>query len=228
MQQAVKYQLQFWTTARLFEGDVLVSNHPQLAGGSHLPDITVITPVFQNHRIVFFVASRGHHADIGGIAPGSMPPLSKTLAEEGMAIVAFKLVSRGTFDEAGITQCLNTPGTSLNPLNSGSRNVQDTLSDLKAQVAANRRGMILMHELIEAYSLRVVHAYMHFIQDNAEQAVRRMLVDFSLARGLDEVDQVTAEDYMDDGSKIQLEITIDRTSASAIFDFQGTSEEVRV
>ena len=111
---------------------MLVSNHPQLAGGSHLPDITVITPIFVDGRIVFYVASRGHHADVGGIAPGSMPPLSKTLAEEGAAIVAFKLVDRGMFQEAGIAALLNAPG--LLPGNFGTRNLSDNLSDLRAQV----------------------------------------------------------------------------------------------
>ncbi len=86
------------------EGDVLLSNHPQLAGGSHLPDITVITPVFNAGSIVFFVASRGHHADIGGITPGSMPPASRTLEEEGAAIVSFKIVRKGTFQ-------VGVPGT---------------------------------------------------------------------------------------------------------------------
>ena len=117
MQDAVRFQIRFWADhGGLADGDVLVSNHPQLAGGSHLPDITVITPVFSQpsdggeSAVVFFVASRGHHADIGGIAPGSMPPLSKTLAEEGAAIVAFKLVEDGVFDEAGITELLTAPG----------------------------------------------------------------------------------------------------------------------
>jgi Hydantoinase B/oxoprolinase len=96
MQEAVKFQREYWGD-RLSEGDVLVSNHPQLAGGSHLPDITVITPVWDSGVIVFWVASRGHHADIGGISPGSMPPQSKTLAEEGAAIVSFKLVENGVF-----------------------------------------------------------------------------------------------------------------------------------
>ena len=100
MSDAVRYQRKYWGD-NIAEGDVLVSNHPQLAGGSHLPDITVITPIFIDHRIVFYVASRGHHADVGGIAPGSMPPLSKTLVEEGAAIVAFKLVEQGIFQETG-------------------------------------------------------------------------------------------------------------------------------
>jgi 5-oxoprolinase (ATP-hydrolysing) len=89
----------------LQEGDVLLSNHPQLAGGSHLPDITVITPVFNRGRVVFFVASRGHHADIGGISPGSMPPNSKLLLEEGAAVVSFKLVKHGAFQVRGASRC---------------------------------------------------------------------------------------------------------------------------
>lgn len=104
------------TAPPLQEGDVLVSNHPQLAGGSHLPDITVITPVFDHGQIVFFVASRGHHADIGGISPGSMPPASKLLVEEGAAIVSYKLVRDHVFQvravvggrravEGGVTNC---------------------------------------------------------------------------------------------------------------------------
>jgi 5-oxoprolinase (ATP-hydrolysing) len=100
MSAAVIYQQQYWGK-NILEGDVLVSNHPQLAGGSHLPDITVITPIFVKGEIVFYVASRGHHADVGGIAPGSMPPLSKTLVEEGAAIIAFKLVENGVFQEQG-------------------------------------------------------------------------------------------------------------------------------
>ena len=130
----------------LRDGDVLVSNHPQLAGGSHLPDITVISPVFDasGKSIVFFVASRGHHADIGGIAPGSMPPHSKRLAEEGAAIVAFKLVREGRFDEEGITELLLAPGSNGVPGCAPCRNVRDVLSDLRAQVAANHTGIGLV------------------------------------------------------------------------------------
>lgn len=106
-------QLQYWTEGDgrehgLKEGEVLVSNHPQLAGGSHLPDITVITPVFNHGRIVFFVASRGHHQDVGGTTPGSMPPNSQSLAEEGAAILAFKLVENGKFQV-----CLGEPLVAL-------------------------------------------------------------------------------------------------------------------
>ncbi|GAB9473644.1 5-oxoprolinase [Globisporangium polare] len=231
MQQAVRYQLKHWGDD-LVDGDVLVSNHPQLAGGSHLPDITVITPVFdkKTKKIEFFVASRGHHADIGGIAPGSMPPLSKTLSEEGAAIVAFKLVDGkvGQFREQEITDILEQKGMldDRGLPRIGTRNLRDNLSDLKAQVAANQRGVILMNELVAEYSLPIVTAYMTYIQQAAELAVRNMLHQFSLAQQLPELGSVYAEDFMDDGTKIALKITIDRRSDSAIFDFNGTGPEI--
>ena len=128
---------------------------------------------------MFFVASRGHHADVGGIAPGSMPPLSKTLEEEGAAIIAFKLVTKGEFQEKGIVELLSRPGLSSgggnNLKNSGARKISDNLSDLKAQVAANHKGALLMNELVKEYSLEVVQAYMKHIQDSAELSVRQML-----------------------------------------------------
>uniref|UniRef100_A0AAV1UZB3 5-oxoprolinase n=1 Tax=Peronospora matthiolae TaxID=2874970 RepID=A0AAV1UZB3_9STRA len=231
MQQAVRYQLEFWGDD-LHDGDVLVSNHPQLAGGSHLPDITVITPVFSHtsSKIEFFVASRGHHADIGGISPGSMPPLSKTLSEEGAAIVAFKLVEGkvGEFREKEITGILLQKGRVDDQGRPciGTRNLRDNLSDLRAQVAANQRGVMLMQELCAEYSLPVVTAYMNYIQQAAEIAVRNMLHEFSLQKNLPEVGVVYAEDFMDDGTKIALTISIDRRSNSAVFDFSGTGPEV--
>eukprot|EP00606_Chrysophyceae_sp_TOSAG23-5_P000165 GSChrysophyteH2.ASY1.ANO1.1022.1 assembled CDS len=223
MSEAVRYQVKHWGDD-LVEGDVLVSNHPQLAGGSHLPDITVITPIFHQGEISFFVASRGHHADVGGIAPGSMPPLSKTLDQEGAAIVAFKLVRDGVFQEEGIVELLQAPGDL--PGNFGTRNLSDNLSDLKAQVAANNRGAALMHELVAWYGLSVVTAYMQHIQDCAEQSVRGMLRQFSIDQGLEEVDSVSAEDFLDDGSPIRLRIHIDRRDGSARFDFAGTGHEI--
>jgi 5-oxoprolinase (ATP-hydrolysing) len=203
MQDAVRFQMLHWGND-LVDGDVVVSNHPQLAGGSHLPDITVITPVFSKGQVVFFVASRGHHADIGGISPGSMPPHSKTLQEEGAAIIAFKLVRAGAFQEAGITELLLKPGTIGIPGCAGSRNLRDCISDLRAQVAANHKGIQLVRELIGEYGLRTVHAYMHHIQKNAEVAVREMLFQYSLSRGLPEVGTVRAVDFMDDGTPICL------------------------
>lgn len=230
MQEAVKFQKQNWE-GRINPGDVLVSNHPQLAGGSHLPDITVMTPFFTaDKRLLFWVASRGHHADIGGIAPGSMPPHSKSLAEEGAAIVAMKLVKGGLFQEDEIVRVLTTP---LGSGSSGTRTLQDNLSDLRAQVAANQRGIDLVQGLIEECSLRTVLAYMRHIQSNAESAVRAMLIQF--AKGVSPVsgiagqsDEVTVKgkDFMDDGTPICLTVTINKLNGSAIFDFVGTGPEV--
>jgi hypothetical protein len=214
MQEAVKFQIHHLGDSWK-DGDVIVSNHPQ-AGGSHLPDITVITPVFQNGERVFYVASRGHHADIGGISPGSMPPFSKTLPQEGARIVSHRLVTKdGGFDEAGIRALLLPPAASRAVAESeapisGARNISENISDLRAQVAANRKGITLMNELIDQYSLIVVQTYMRFIQENAEVAVREMLCEISKKRGLKEVDTLHAIDYMDDGSAIRLALSIDR------------------
>ena len=214
--------------AGLADGDVLASNHPQLAGGSHLPDITVITPVFDGGDVVFFVASRGHHADVGGITPGSMPAASQCLAEEGAAILSHKLVARGVFDEAGITELLLAPAAlaATHPGCSGTRNLGDNLSDLKAQVAANTRGIALVGELIREYGRPTVVSYMRHIQANAEAAVRRMLAAFSRRVGLPEVGVVEADDQMDDGTPVKLRVTVDRTAGSAHFDFGGTGPQV--
>lgn len=178
--------------------DVILSNHPQ-AGGSHLPDLTVITPVFypNNPRPVFFVASRGHHADIGGITPGSMPPHSKFLAEEGAAFKSFLLVDGGEFQEEKIIKHLSTPTSAKGA--TGTRNLADNLSDLKAQIAANHKGIQLVSELIDSYSLRVVQAYMYHMQNNAEACVRDMLReigrDTKIRTGLS---VLKAVEYMDD------------------------------
>ena len=221
MQAAVRFQVEYWGQREgIQEGDVLISNHPQLAGGSHLPDITAITPVFFNGEVIFFVASRGHHADIGGISPGSMPPHSKSLVDEGAMIVAFKLVKDGKFQEEGVTEILMAPG--LIPGNSGTRNLKDNLSDLRAQVAANNSGIRLVKELVHENGLHVVEAYMNFIQKNAEQTVRVMLKDFAATNG----GKVSAIDHMDDGSPIKLSVEIDPKTGSAIFDFTGTGPQV--
>lgn len=161
MQFCVKHLYQEWQ-GRLEEGDVLLANHPA-SGGTHLPDITVVTPVFENGEIVFFVASRGHHADIGGTRPGSMPPDSKWLYEEGAAILGEKLVSKGQFNEARIIEILlHEPAKQ--PGSSGTRALSDNLSDLKAQVAANNQGIRLIQALIQEYTLPEVHRYMFAIQ----------------------------------------------------------------
>jgi len=228
MSSTVRWQLNYWND-NLNEGDVLVTNHPS-AGGSHLPDITVVTPVFFNGKLVFFVANRGHHAEIGGITPGSMPPFSKSILEEGAAIKAFKLVEKGVFQEEGIVKLLQFPssndrGTKIR----GTRRIQDNLSDLQAQVAANQRGICLVLELIEQYGLETVQAYMNYVQMNAEGAVREMLK--SVGRRISSESNensvtIEEEDYMDDGSVIHLKLSIDSNKGEAIFDFGGTSAEV--
>ncbi|KAJ3051785.1 hypothetical protein HK097_007188, partial [Rhizophlyctis rosea] len=219
MQEAVRWQMEN-VGATLKEGDVLLTNHPA-AGGSHLPDITVITPVFDNGKIVFFVASRGHHADIGGMAPGSMPPTSRELYQEGAAVKSFKLVTNNHFDEEGITKILLDDPAQWEGC-SGTRCLKDNISDLKAQVAANHKGIGLVGELIREYGLEVVQAYMRFIRENAELAVRNLLkgVAGRLGRRLEAVD------YMDDGTPIKLRVDIDANDGSAVFDFEGTGPEV--
>eukprot|EP00250_Pteridium_aquilinum_P010332 c19307_g1_i1 orf=305-4210(-) len=239
MSSTVRWQLQHWGD-NLKEGDVLITNHPA-AGGSHLPDITVITPVFQDGRLVFFVASRGHHAEIGGITPGSMPPFSKAIWEEGAAIKAFKLVEGGEFQEDGIIKILQAEvqvvegegNSEQKHIVPGTRRLEDNLSDLRAQVAANQRGITLIGELIEHYGLDVVQAYMWHVQANAEAAVRQMLKSMAsrasklfAAIEVNKLVTLEAEDYMDDGSTIHLKLTIDKERGEAEFDFEGTSPEV--
>uniref|UniRef100_A0A182JFK7 Uncharacterized protein n=1 Tax=Anopheles atroparvus TaxID=41427 RepID=A0A182JFK7_ANOAO len=226
MQETVQYQLRV-RGGTLKPGDVLLSNHPQ-AGGSHLPDLTVITPVFapgDQSRPVFFVASRGHHADIGGITPGSMPPHSTSLDQEGAAFKSFLLVDGGVFREDAIVERLTRPSpTSGAP---GTRNLSDNLSDLRAQIAANQKGIQLVSELIDAYGLTVVQAYMGHMQANAELAVRDMLKAIArdtLARTGRTV--LEAEEHMDDGTPIRLTVRIDAERGSAVCDFTGTGPEV--
>lgn len=228
MSEAVKEQIRR-QGKDLKPGDVLISNHPA-AGGSHLPDITVITPVFKDSDIIFWMASRGHHADIGGISPGSMPPNSRYIEEEGACITSFKLVENGAFQEAGLTELLLAPGK-LNafegrPANHGARRPADNISDLKAQVAANRKGIDLVLEMVDHYGLDVVQAYMGHVQEATEAATRSALKELSSKKGMKEVDSVTAVDYLDDGSPIVLNLTIDRRDGSAVFDFSGTGPEI--
>ncbi|KAI0498683.1 hypothetical protein KFK09_019573 [Dendrobium nobile] len=228
MSTTVRWQIEYWGE-NLHEGDVLLTNHP-CAGGSHLPDITVITPVFDNSKLVFFVASRGHHAEIGGITPGSMPPFSKAIWEEGAAIKALKLVERGVFQEERIIKLLQSPNSDENSAYKipGTRRIQDNLSDLRAQVAANQRGIALIKELIEQNGSETVQAYMIHVQRNAEDAVREMLKSVAAARVEQENGSciIEEEDYMDDGSVIHLRLCIDGKNGEATFDFKGTSPEV--
>ena len=234
----------------LAPGDVIAANHPA-AGGSHLPDITVITPVFAEgaaaaagQRPLFYCASRGHHADVGGSTPGSMPADSTTLAEEGAVFDAFLLVKRGAFDEAGARALLAAPADAAPPVEkphlrlAGCRNVTDVLSDLKAQVAANAKGIALLHELIREHGRRAVLSYMGHVQDNAAACVRSMLREYAArirADGEATLDNngggggvltVRAADQMDDGSPIELQLTIDEARGLCRFDFGGTGAQV--
>ncbi|KAK5209936.1 hypothetical protein LTR47_002827 [Exophiala xenobiotica] len=223
MQFAVRYQHERWR-GQLKDGDVLVSNHPS-CGGTHLPDITVITPVFDRpggSEIVFYVASRGHHADIGGLLPGSMPPKSTELWQEGAAIEADKIVNNGVFDEARMTELLLHEPAKYEGC-SGTRCLADNLSDLKAQIAANTRGIQLIQNLIAEYGLTCVQAYMYAIQSTAETAVRNLLRELVTRFGGQSLEAV---DYMDDGTPIRLKIQIDNDTGSAVFDFEGTGPEV--
>ncbi|KAJ9133754.1 5-oxoprolinase (Hydantoinase B/oxoprolinase) [Pleurostoma richardsiae] len=217
---AVKWQIQHWGN-NIRPGDVILSNAPD-CGGTHLPDLTVITPIFdaEGKRIIFWTASRGHHADIGGILPGSMPPNSKELWEEGAVIKAFKVVEGGRFKEAELTELLMAPAKS--PGCQGTRCLRDNISDIKAQAAANHRGSQLIHSLIEDYGIDAVQFYMQEIQNAAERAVRDMLrAIYKSTNGK----PLQAVDYMDDGTAIQLKVTIDEASGGAIFDFEGTEPE---
>uniref|UniRef100_A0A7N5ZZY7 5-oxoprolinase, ATP-hydrolysing n=1 Tax=Anabas testudineus TaxID=64144 RepID=A0A7N5ZZY7_ANATE len=205
----------------------LVSNAPHIPVHLGAMQETVQYQVFRKgvSGPVFFVASRGHHADIGGITPGSMPPHSTSLQEEGAVFTSFKLVTGGIFQEEALTEALMAPAQY--PGSSGTRNLHDNLSDLRAQVAANQRGSQLVEELIDSYGLAVVQAYMGYIQSNAELAVRDMLRDFAHRRqqqtgSLD----VESEDFMDDGTPIRLRVQINEKEGSAVFDFTGTGTEV--
>lgn len=162
---------------------------------------------------------------MGGITPGSMPPHSKKLNEEGAAFKSFLLVENGQFKEAEITKALTTPTSAVGA--TGTRGLANNISDLKAQIAANQKGIQLVSELIDIYKLHVVQAYMKYIQENAEIAVRDMLKE--IARETRERTGTTvlyAEDKMDDGSPIKLNIHIDETCGSALFDFTGSGYQV--
>ncbi|XP_029175794.1 5-oxoprolinase [Nylanderia fulva] len=226
MQETVQYQITAFK-GKFSPGDVILSNHPS-AGGSHLPDLTVITPVFYKNvpTPVFFVASRGHHADIGGITPGSMPPHSTSLNQEGAVFKSFLLVHKGIFQEKELTDALMAPGKI--PGSSGTRNLSNNISDIKAQIAANQKGSQLVNELIDVYSLEVVQAYMDHIQHNAEVAVREMLKSIGTRikmRRHKETD-INAIDYLDDGSPIKLHVNLDLEKGEAVFDFRDTGYEV--
>ncbi len=214
MAEAVQEQIR--RRPGLQPGDVLLSNHPA-AGGSHLPDLTVITPVFQNREIIFWVASRGHHADIGGKTPGSMPPDSTCLAEEGIAVSSFLLCRQGHFRDQALIRLLQGNGQVQ-----GSRKIEDNVADLKAQVAANQKGIDLIGEMIDQHGLQTVQAAMAAIQQTAARAVRTRLQELAAHLHISPGAAIEAEDYLDDGSRIKLTLTID-ANGNGCFDFTGTS-----
>ncbi len=188
-------------------GDVVALNNPY-NGGTHLPDVTVITPVFDEAgtRILFFVGSRGHHADIGGITPGSTPPASRTLEEEGVVIDDFLLVDGGRFREAELRALL---AGARYPARSPDVNV----ADIKAQVAANEKGVQELRRVVAEHGWDTVAAYMRHVMDNAEESVRRVLA--RLGDG--------AFDYaMDDGAPLRVAVRVDHAARRAVIDFTGT------
>ncbi len=205
-------------TGTMGDGDVFVLNAPY-NGGTHLPDVTVIAPVFLGSAIgaagagaprpEFFVASRGHHADIGGTTPGSMPPDSTHVDEEGVLIDNVQLVAAGHFLEAEMRALL---GGGRYP----SRNVDQNLADLRAQVAACAKGAEELAKMVDHFGLPVVHAYMKHVQDNAEESVRRVL---------DVLKDGRFEYEMDSGAKIAVAISIDKAKREARIDFTGTSPQ---
>ena len=198
---------------RMAPGDVYVLNAPY-NGGTHLPDITVITPVFglpgePADEIQFYVASRGHHADVGGTTPGSMPPDSASVEEEGVLLDNVKLVDRGRFREAEIRTILTSGRWP-------SRNADQNILDLKAQIAACEKGVQELRRVVDQYGLEVVQAYMRHVQDNAEESVRRVIEVLQDGHFVSE---------MDDGCQIEVRVTIDRAARRARIDFTGTSPQ---
>ncbi len=197
-------------SGKIMPGDVFLSNSPS-HGGTHLPDITVVTPVFDSaeEEILFFTASRGHHADIGGTTPGSMPPHSRTLDEEGVWTGSLRIVGKGEFLEKTIREWL---GTSDYP----ARNPDQNVADLSAQIAANECGGALLKGLCSEYGLPVVTAYMGHIQDNAELSVKRAIG--KLSDGGFEL-------LTDEGATIKVAVKVDHQRSSAVIDFTGTTAQ---
>jgi 5-oxoprolinase (ATP-hydrolysing) len=190
-------------------GDVYVLNAPY-AGGTHLPDVTVVMPVFLSGAVPsFYVAARGHHADVGGITPGSMPSHSAHIDEEGVLLDNVQLVAKGIFLEAELRALLSSGKYPA-------RSVEQNLADLRAQVAACQKGAAELAAMVEHFGLQVVQAYMQHVQDNAEEAVRRV------------IDALTDGDFeyaMDNGARVRVSIRIDKQARSARIDFSGTSAQ---
>ncbi len=195
---------------RMAPGDVYVLNDPY-HGGTHLPDVTVITPVYlaDEQEPTFYVGSRGHHADIGGSTPGSMPPFSTRIEEEGVQINNFKLVDRGVLREAEMVALLQSGQYP-------SRNPHQNMADLQAQLAANEKGVQELRKMVAQFGLDVVQAYMRHVQDNAEESVRRVIT--HLQDGAFTLP-------LDNGAQIQVAVRVDAANRSAEIDFTGTSPQ---
>jgi len=191
-------------------GDAFLINAPY-NGGTHLPDITLIKPVFDdnNENVIFYVATRGHHADIGGTVPGSAPANSTHVKEEGVLIDNFTIVSKGVFLENEIYNLLSLAEFPA-------RNIKQNIADLKAQVAAAEKGSQELIKVIKHYGLEVVHAYMGHVQDNAEESVRRVL---------DVLSDSSFTYKMDDGHQVVVSISVDKVNRTATIDFTGTSNQ---
>ena len=195
---------------RIKPGDSYLINAPY-NGGTHIPDLTVCTPVFDGakKKILFWVASRGHHADIGGIAPGSMSPVATSIEEEGIYIDNFKLVDRGRFCERELYELLTKAKYPA-------RNPLQNVNDLKAQIAANEKGVQELHKMVGQFGLNVVHAYMKHVQDNADESVRRVI---------DRLHDSEFSYEADQGNVIKVKITVDKKKREATVDFTGTSPQ---
>ncbi|MCV6574436.1 MAG: hydantoinase B/oxoprolinase family protein [Cohaesibacter sp.] len=189
-------------------GDVFAINAPY-NGGTHLPDITVITPVFDddNKHIIFWVASRGHHADVGGTAPGSMTPRATNINDEGILIDNLKLVAEGLFQEEDLTRILTDHPYPV-------RNITQNIADLKAQIAANTKGVQELAKMVDHFTMPVVVAYMQHVQDNAAESVRRVL---------DVLEDSSFTYPIDHGGIIKVKISVDKQARQATVDFTGTS-----
>lgn len=190
-------------------GDVYLLNSPY-HGGTHLPDITVVTPIFEQQDLLFFVASRGHHADIGGISPGSMPAHSHTIEDEGLLSAGMKIVVQGEFQEQHVRDWLTS---SRYP----ARNIEQNIADLQAQIAANNKGRQELEIMVAHYSLATVLSYMQHVQNNAAESVRQIL---------ETLDNGCFENIMDDGAKVVVSIEINRQERTATIDFTGTSAQL--
>ncbi len=190
------------------DGDMFVTNAPY-DGGTHLPDITVVAPVFIDGERAFFVAARGHHADIGGISPGSMPPFSQSIDEEGVLFDGELMIHQGRFEESCVRTIL-----AMAPI--AARNPDQNIADLKAQAASCTKGAQELSRLCSQYGLKAVRAYMGHVQDNAEESVRRVI------GALKDGEFVMP---MDDDLKIKVQIRVDRSKRAARIDFSGTSAQ---